>query len=310
MKILVLGATGMLGSTLVRYLSRNTDLHVMASAREPAVRVADVLKVSVDRVLGGASFSGDSLCALSAMTAFSGVNNSDSIDSSTHQFLRAVVDFEPDVVINAIGVIKQNEGSKDALLSVPLNTLLPHFLARVCKELGARLIHVSTDCVFSGAKGRYTESDRSDATDLYGRSKYMGEVHHQRHVFTLRTSIIGHELWRQSSLLEWFLSQEGPVLGYRHAVFSGLPTVELARVIDQFVLPRPDLHGLYHISSDPIDKHTLLRLIAEQYGKPVAMLPADEPAMDRSLDSSKFRQATGFTPESWPEQIRRMREFG
>lgn len=310
MKILVLGATGMLGSTLVRYLSRNPDLHVVASAREPAARVAEMLKVPPDRVLAGATFSADSLCALSAMTAFSGVNHSDSIDLGTHQFLRSLVDFEPDVVINAIGVIKQNEGSKDALLSVPLNTLLPHFLARVCKELGARLIHVSTDCVFSGTKGRYTESDPSDATDLYGRSKYMGEVRHQRHVFTLRTSIIGHELWRQASLLEWFLSQEGPVMGYRHAVFSGLPTVELARVIDQFVLPRRELHGLYHISSDPIDKHNLLRLISGEYGKPLDMQPADQPTIDRSLDSSKFRQVTGFQPESWPEQIRRMREFG
>lgn len=310
MKLLVLGATGMLGSTLVRYLSRNPDFRVMASAREPAVRVAEVLKVPANCVLGGASFSAESLCALSAMTAFSGVNHSDAIDLGTHQFLRAMVEFEPDVVINAVGVIKQNEGSKDALLSVPLNTLLPHFLARVCKELGARLIHVSTDCVFSGAKGLYTESDRSDAMDLYGRSKYMGEVHHQRHVVTLRTSIIGHELWRRSSLLEWFLSQDGPVMGYRQAVFSGLPTVELARVIEQYVLPQRDLHGLFHISSDPIDKHTLLRLISKEYGKSVDMLPADEPAIDRSLNSRKFRQATGFQPESWPEQIRRMREFG
>jgi dTDP-4-dehydrorhamnose reductase len=311
MKILVLGATGMLGSALVRYFVQAPNIQVLATARESASDVAGLLRVPQSCILGNVCFSMDSLCALSAMSAFSGVQRSEVVSVETNTMLRTMVDFSPDVIINAVGVIKQNEAAKDSLQLVPLNTLLPHFLARLAKEMGARLIHVSTDCVFSGQKGLYTEGDQADATDLYGRSKYMGEVKDQRHVFTLRTSIIGHELWRKTSLLEWFLAQTGVACGYRKAIFSGLPTVELARVIDQYVLHAPDLHGLYHISSGPIDKYRLLQLIAQYYNKTDIDIQAiDNPLIDRSLDSSRFRQTTGYAPPAWPELIQRMRAFG
>jgi dTDP-4-dehydrorhamnose reductase len=215
----------------------------------------------------------------------------------------------PDIVINCIGLVKQLAQANDVLAALPINSLLPHRLARLCASAGARLIHISTDCVFSGDKGMYREDDFSDARDLYGRSKFLGEVDYPNAV-TLRTSIIGHELNSTHGLVEWFLSQQSGVLGYSKAVFSGLTTLELARVMHDFVIPRPDLRGVYHVSVDPIDKETLLRQVAKTYGKTIDITPDDKVVIDRSLDSTRFRQATGYSPPAWPELIARMKQFG
>jgi dTDP-4-dehydrorhamnose reductase len=153
----------------------------------------------------------------------------------------------------------------------------------------------------------YEEQDVSDAEDLYGKSKFIGEIIDQPHAITLRTSIIGHELNSQASLVDWFLSQSGTVKGYSKAIFSGLPTVELARVIRDFVIPQPALHGLYHVSADPIDKLELLRQVARIYQKYITIVPDDQLKIDRSLDSSRFRSATGYEPPQWPELIEAMR---
>jgi dTDP-4-dehydrorhamnose reductase len=222
--------------------------------------------------------------------------------------MRAIERTRPDVVINCIGVVKQLPEADDPLTVLPLNSLLPHRLARLCGLVGARLVHVSTDCVFSGVMGHYVETDFADAADLYGRSKYLGEIDYP-HAVTLRTSIIGHELDGARSLLCWFLAQSGNVRGYTRAVFSGLPTVELARVMRDFVIPNPRLRGLYHVSSAPINKCDLLRLVATAYGKAIEITPQDQPAIDRSLDSTRFQSATGYTPPAWPELIERMRTF-
>ena len=155
----------------------------------------------------------------------------------------------------------------------------------------------------------YTESDFSDAKDLYGRSKYLGEVNYS-HAITLRTSIIGHELSGANSLVGWFLAQEVGVKGFARAIFSGLPTVELAQIIRDFVIPHPELHGLYHVSADPINKFDLLTLVRQAYSKTIPISPDDQLVIDRSLDSSRFKQATGYQPPKWPELVRRMREFG
>jgi dTDP-4-dehydrorhamnose reductase len=215
----------------------------------------------------------------------------------------------PDVVINCVGVVKQLDSANDPLVAVPINSLLPHRLARLCAVAGSRFIHVSTDCVFSGSKGLYTESDVADARDLYGLSKYLGEVDYPNAV-TLRTSIVGHELGSAHGLVGWFLAQEGPVKGFTRAIFSGLPTVELARVIRDFVLPQPQMHGVYHVSAEPIAKYDLLRLVADVYGRDVQITPDDKLAIDRSLNSSRFRQLTGYAPPTWPELVRTMHQFG
>lgn len=214
----------------------------------------------------------------------------------------------PSIVINCVGLVKQLEDSKDPLSAIPINSVLPHRLARLCSLANARLVHLSTDCVFSGDKGMYVESDLPDACDVYGRTKLLGEVDYPN-ALTLRTSIIGHELASSHSLVCWFLAQKGTVRGFSNAVFSGFPTVEIARIIDEFVLPHPELAGLYHLSAEPIDKAALLKLIASAYDKTIQI--DDDPSfvINRSLDSSRFRNETGFQPESWPTLIGRMAEF-
>jgi len=217
---------------------------------------------------------------------------------------------KPDVVINCVGVVKQLQSAKDPLVTIPINAILPHQLARICADVGARLIHVSTDCVFDGRKGMYLESDFCDADDLYGRSKLLGEVDYP-HAVTLRTSIIGHEFGGGASgLVGWFLSQSNSVKGFRKAIFSGFPTVTLARLMRDVVAPRPDLRGVYHVSSAPIDKFTLLSLVRDQYGKDIEIVADDALVIDRSLDSSRFREATGYSPPAWPELVREMHAFG
>jgi dTDP-4-dehydrorhamnose reductase len=223
--------------------------------------------------------------------------------------IEAFTRIRPDVVINCVGLVKQLVVAEDPLQAIPINAILPHRLARLCKLAGARLVHISTDCVFSGDKGLYTEADAADAKDLYGRSKYLGEVDYP-HAITLRTSIIGHELDGARSLIGWFLAQTGSVKGYRRAIFSGLPTVEIARVIRDYVIPHPELHGLYHVSAAPISKFDLLTLVAQTYGKTIDIVADDQLVIDRSLDSTQFRQATGFSPKPWAELISSMRDFG
>ena len=229
----------------------------------------------------------------------------ENVDSLTRLF--TIV--HPDVVINCVGLVKQLAEADDPLSAIPINALLPHRLARLCEVSGSRLVHMSTDCIFSGARGMYTESDASDANDLYGRSKYLGEVDYP-HAITLRTSIIGHELDGARSLIGWFLAQEGSVMGYKRAIFSGLPTVEIARVIRDHVIPHRELHGVYHVSAEPINKFDLLTLVAQAYKRDIDISADDQLVIDRSLDSTRFRQATGFAPKAWPELIRSMRDFG
>jgi dTDP-4-dehydrorhamnose reductase len=179
----------------------------------------------------------------------------------------------------------------------------------MCSLVGARMIHVSTDCVFSGRQGHYRESDQPDATDLYGRSKLLGEVDYP-HAVTLRTSIIGHEFGRATALVDWFLTQTTQsVKGFKKAVFSGVPTVELARVMKDFVLPRPDLRGLYHVAAQPIAKFDLLTLVAHQYGKEIEIVPDESLVIDRSLNAARFHEATGYVAPEWPALIEAMHQF-
>jgi dTDP-4-dehydrorhamnose reductase len=199
------------------------------------------------------------------------------------------------------------EGS--AFDAISLNALLPHKIAQLCAVAGARLIHISTDCVFSGSKGMYKEEDCSDATDLYGRTKYLGEVHYPNTV-TLRTSYIGPELNTSHGFLEWFLRRKNDARGFEKAIYSGIPTIELAKVIHDYVIPNPNLQGLYHVSADPINKFDLLQLIAKTYGLSTVVVRDTEVVIDRSLDSSRFRAEARYTPPDWTELIAEMHAFG
>ncbi|MBA2628810.1 MAG: sugar nucleotide-binding protein, partial [Rickettsiaceae bacterium] len=169
-------------------------------------------------------------------------------------------------------------------------------------------IHISTDCVFSGSEGSYTEDDFPDAYDLYGRSKLLGEVDYPNAI-TLRTSIIGHELSGNRSLINWFLSQDKKASGFTKAIYSGLPTIELAEIIDKYVIPRPQMHGLYHVSSEPINKYELLKLVRDVYTKDIEIEPSDKLIIDRSLNSERFRNETGYKPPIWSKLVQKMYEF-
>lgn len=283
-KILVLGATGMLGNAVFRYLSGDPELQVWGTIQNAAGK--RYFAEAVQPYL---------------------IANVNVLDFDT--LVGVFEKIRPDAVVNCIGLIKQLADANDPLSALPINAMLPHRLAKLCAISRARLIHVSTDCVFSGRAGMYVETDPSDAGDLYGKSKFIGELYDSPHAITLRTSIIGHELSSRVGLIDWFLAQEGSVKGYAKAVFSGLPTVELARIIRTFVLTNPDLSGLYHVSAAPIDKYSLLRLVAEVYQKTVAIVPDEAVRIDRSLDSTRFRQATGYKPPSWPELILMMKNF-
>jgi dTDP-4-dehydrorhamnose reductase len=282
-RVLVLGVSGMMGSAVFRVFAQSDGYSVMGS-----VRSAGVLRLLPSELREQV------VCGVD-------VENTDSL-------MRLFALVRPNVVINCIGLVKQLAEADDPLAAIPINALLPHRVARLCDVVGARLIHMSTDCVFAGTRGMYSEQDVSDAKDFYGRSKYLGEVDYP-HAVTLRTSIIGHELSSANGLVGWFLAQQGPVKGYVRAIFSGLPTVELARVIRDFVVPNPELSGLYHVSAEPINKYELLKLVAQVYGKAIDITPDDKLEIDRSLDSSRFREITGYQPAAWPELVRRMHEF-
>lgn len=280
MRILVLGASGMLGNAMIRVLSEKADWQVHGTVRTES-----------SKRLFNADIAGRLISGIDV----------EQHDSLTQAFIR----IHPDVVINCVGLIKQLADADDPLHAIPINALLPHRLARLCELSGARLVHMSTDCVFAGNKGDYRESNPSDAKDLYGRSKFLGEVAYP-HTVTLRTSIIGHELQSAHGLVGWFLSQQGQCNGFTRAIFSGLPTVVLAQIIRDVVIPRADLSGVYHVAAQPISKYDLLKLIAEAYGKKIEIIPSGQLAIDRSLNADRFRDATGYVAPSWPKLIELM----
>jgi len=280
MKILILGASGMLGHAMLGCLSEQTDWHVFGTVRTNEKKRFFDSNIRKRLVTGIDVGQFDSL-------------------------MQAFIDEEPDIVINCIGIVKQLAIADDPLFSIPINSQLPHRLARICELAGSRLIHISTDCVFSGKKGGYVESDPADAQDLYGRTKALGEVDYP-HAITLRTSIIGHELLTRHGLVEWFLSQQDVCNGYSRAIFSGFPTVVLAKIIREYIIPSSEMRGVYHVASKPVSKYKLLKLIAKTYGKKISILPDDTVVIDRSLDATRFNQATGYVAPEWESMIELM----
>lgn len=283
MNILVLGVSGMIGNNMFRVLSESQIYNVCGTVRDKS-NLRYFEPSLVDRV-------------------FSGINA-----ENPDEIMFIFDKFKPDVVINCIGVTKHKQRSNDALVSVPINTIFPHRLAGICKLISARLIHISSDCVFSGLKGNYVEQDLPDAYDVYGKSKALGEIIYPNTI-TLRTSTLGHELQSKYGLLEWFLSQLGNCEGYRRVVFSGLPTVVFSQLVRDEVIPRQELIGLYHVSSQPINKLKLLEMIADEYGKIINIRPDEKLVIDRSLDSSRFHRATGYIAPEWSEMIKLMHSF-
>ena len=279
MRILLIGGAGMLGHQLWRTFHANHEVWV--TLRRP---VASYAKYQL-------------FCEERAFTGFDAAN--------VEHLIRAFAESKPEVVINCVGIIKQLKEAQSAVASLTINSLLPHRLAQIARLAGARVIHVSTDCVFSGRTGNYKEHDISDAEDLYGRTKYLGEIT-EPHCITIRTSIIGHELESQSGLIEWFLSQEGKsVKGFKRAIYTGFTTFEMARIIEK-VLGDHSLYGLWQVSSQPINKYDLLQLARKHYHWQGQIMPDESFECDRSLNSERFRAATGYQPPSWDEMIAEM----
>jgi dTDP-4-dehydrorhamnose reductase len=276
MRILILGGDGMLGHQLLRQLGTHHEIYVTLR-RDPD------------------SYGSSGL--------FDGKRTYFGVDASSPKRLQEIIAAcRPETVINAVGVVKQRAEANDAIQNLEINALLPHRLAMMCETAGARLVHFSTDCVFSGRRGKYRESDVSDAEDLYGRTKYLGETS-GKHCLTLRTSIIGRELTRKTGLLEWFLAQRGTVKGYTKAVFSGFTTLEMARIINKVLSARTPLSGVYHVSSEPITKFELLSMIRDALGLSTQIEPYGEYPCDRSLDSSRFREALPYRPPGWKAMV-------
>lgn len=266
MKLAIFGSTGMLGHKLFHYFEKKHEV-----------------------------------CELSRDAGFNVSSEAKDLKEISDYLSKNKFDF----VFNCVGVIKQIDASKDAIASIEINSLWPHQLARLCANSGAKLVHFSTDCVFSGSKGNYSELDSADAHDIYGRSKLLGEIAYD-HCLTLRTSIIGHELKRHASLIDWFLAQESSCKGYTKAIYSGFPTIVLAKILDEKILPAMmagGLSGVWNLSSDPIDKYDLLCRVAKRYGKNIDITPVSEPRINRSLNSDALRNKLGFIPQTWDEMV-------
>lgn len=280
MRVLVLGAAGMLGSAMFRGLNERRDWMVFGSLRSADDSRLFDPSIATRLLIGHNVDDDDALAALFA-------------------------ECRPDVVINCISLGKHLIQAGDPLRLIPTYALLPHRLAALCATVDARLIHVSTDGVFSGEKGNYSEDDPADARDLYGRSKLLGEPA-GRHTVTIRCSMVGPELKRTDGLLEWFLRQREPCRCFTKAIFSGLPTITLAEIVRDVIIPNPALSGVYHVAAAPVSKHDLLKLIAEAYGVDTEIIPDGRVHIDRSLNAGRFAAATGYVAPEWRELVRRM----
>ena len=280
MRILILGGDGMLGHRLLMHLQ---DRHET--------------KVTLRR----------ELAAYERYGLFTLENSYWSVEAKdTERLLEVMGDFRPEAVVNAVGIVKQRGAAKEAIPSLEINALLPHRLALLCRAAGARLVHLSTDCVFSGRKGNYTEDDIPDAEDLYGRTKLLGEVT-DAGCITLRTSIIGLELSRRTGLIEWFLAQRGEIRGFTKAIYTGLTTAEMSHVIERVLVEHPHLSGVWQVASEPINKYDLLVRFSEVLGRDdVHIVPDDTVSIDRSLLPVAFERATGYSAPGWNEMLKEL----
>jgi len=280
MKILILGGSGMLGHKLYQQLSLKFETYVTLRNYIKELDELNIYKNNHIRT---------------------------NIDAFNFEEVKNIIlNLKPQVVINCIGIIKQLKEAKNQKISIYINSFFPHLLSELCQHYNTRLIHISTDCVFSGNKGNYSEVDISDAQDLYGRTKYLGEVGSGKSL-TLRTSIIGHELFSNISLVDWFISNKANVVkGYTNAFYTGFPTITLAKELVRIIKEFPQLNGIYNLSSEKISKYQLLEIIKKVYSIDKEIIPFGEFNCDRSLDSAVYRKLTGFLPSTWLAMIEEM----
>ena len=282
-KILILGVNGMLGYSILRYLEKNNNFETYGVLRDR------------NKLINQKNFRlEENIKELNCLE----------IDRMK-SFIRKI---KPEFIINCTGIVKQNPAINNIPLSIELNSLFPHYLSNMSKTLNFKLIHFSTDCVFSGKSGNYKEEDFADADDLYGRTKFLGEIK-EKNCITIRTSIIGPELKNKWGLFSWFLSQKNTAKGFKNVIYSGLTTLEVAKIIEKYIIPNEKLEGLYHVSSIPIDKYSLLQIINKIYKKDIDIKKDLSSISDKSLNGLKFENATGYKPIEWETAIRQLRIF-
>ena len=282
-KLLIFGATGMLGSALFKYFDGL-----------PSWKVTGVARTSVSY-----NFLSDRYNSQLVQ-----------INELSENELRKIFDnIKPTHIVNCIGLIKQKNVDEISIVDwINVNAMFPHILAKIAREYKCRFIHFSTDCVFSGKKGDYSEIDEADASDVYGKTKFLGEVN-DGSALTIRTSIIGQELFTSDSLFNWFLSQKRNVFGYANAYFNGLPTIEVARILDEFLLEKYKISGVLHIGGNVISKYKLLKIIKSHYSWPHEVIRDESVELNRSLKIQNFLNLTGYAPISWERLIFKMKQF-
>ena len=277
-KILILGCSGILGNTLYRTLSKDKTLKVYGTFRNK--RCKEFFKSNL----------------INNLIELEDVNN-------FVELKKIIIKIEPEVVINAISVPSDQFSDFNTMLNI--FSLLPKMLNVISHLYGFKLIQISSDGVFSGLKGQYKETDLPDAKDKYGKCKILGEVF-DPNCLTLRTSIIGPDLYEKNGLLSWFLKQEKSCSGFKNVIFSGFPTIIFAEIIRDFILPFKDFHGLYHVSSNAISKYKLLTIISSIYNKEINIEAKEEPICNRSLNSNRFLSKTNYEIKNWNFMIKKM----
>lgn len=276
--VLVLGASGLIGSTLYNFFCKKEDLNVFGTSK--STNQSNLTETIIEKI--------DFL------------NLSQSLD--------IISEIKPSVVINCIGITKHSPNYSNLSDLAFLNSLLPHILSDFSRSKNFRFIHISSDCVFDGQRGNYSESDCPDSKDLYGKSKFLGELNDINGSVTIRTSTIGHEKRSKYGLLEWFLSQNVSCKGFSKAFFSGLTTLELADLLYKYFIFDDSVCGLYNLAGPKINKFDLLEIIARVYKKDIEIEKDDTFCIDRTLNASKFNNKFGYSYKNWDSMIKEMKE--
>ncbi len=284
MKILVFGASGMIGHQMWYKLNKEFPGHVYGTVRQ-SLNHYEQFKIFDSKYL---------------------IPNLDATDFA--KVLQVLDQVKPDVVLNCIGITLRKPEAKNLELCTEVNSLFPQRLDKWAAQHQKRLIHFSTDCVFAGSDGMYSETSIPDAQDIYGKTKFLGEVSGS-HSLTLRCPIIGREIEGKTELVEWFLKQKNnKIKGYANAIYSGITSAEMARQIILIIRKFSNLTGLYQISAAPISKYELLQLLNQISGLGVTIDKDEGYSTNKSLDSKKYRQVTGYVPPLWSAMLTEMME--
>lgn len=221
---------------------------------------------------------------------------------------KRILEISPDMIINCIGIVKSEVKNISKYQVIKINSKLPNYLNKISSKLNFKLVHISTDCVFSGKNKINSEKSVTKPLDLYGKSKLAGEFKSNTNI-VIRTSIIGHEIDYKRGLLEWFLKQEGSIFGFSKAFFSGLTTLELSKIIYEKIIFKKDLSGIYHVSGKKINKYNLLKKIRKIYNKKINIKKESKFSINRSLDSTRFISRTGYVKKNWDIMILENKKF-